>query len=112
MFPIRVFVMQCSGHPEYALCIGWGEGVPFAHTREIDTLAQMFAEHIRQMDPRLVGQCIHDPGVLPCLIDFDHLPDLKRTPGRECDEQPLSAPERISFLRAVHHRLEFGEASP
>lgn len=108
MFPIQVFAVKFFGRPEYALCGKGGEGIQFAHAEEIEVLAQTFIDHLRRMQPRLALSCIHDRGVLPCLIDFDHLPDLESVSETGFSEHPLSLVDRRAFVEAAQYELQFG----
>ncbi len=108
MFPIQVFTIQLFTRHEYALCGKGGEEISFAHARDIDGLAKVLVTHLRRMHPRLAVQCIHDPGVLPCLMDFDHIPDLEHMSETGFHEKPLSALDRRAFIQAVHYELHHG----
>jgi hypothetical protein len=108
MFPIQVFAIKFFGRPEYALCGRGGEGISFAHAEEVEVLAQTFVTYLRRIQPHLALQCIHDTGVLPCLIDFEHLPDLERVSETGFSERPLSEIDRRAFVTAVQYELQYG----
>jgi hypothetical protein len=106
MFPIQVFAIKFFGRPGYGLCGRGADSVSFSHTEEVEELAHIFVMFLRRMQPRLAVQCIHDPGVLPCLIDFDHLPDLEGVSETGFSERPLSQVDRRAFITAVQYELQ------